>query len=98
MLTLRHSGSVPMSFTARINRTNEVFQPVRDLGLDGKQDSPARLPIEEDHTYSGLLFDTDTSCSLTPRIHRFTTYEQMTFEGRELEQCPLDKLTRMPSR
>jgi hypothetical protein len=84
-----------MSFTA-INRTEEIFQAVRDLGLDGKQDSPARLPIEPDHTYRGLLFDTDTTCTPTVGIHRFADYESMTFEGRELKAFPLDKLTRMP--
>lgn len=83
-----------MSFTSQL-KTKEVFQAVTDLGTDGRQDARAILPIQEDHTYRGILFDTDTSATPTPRIHRFSRYEQMTFEASELAEYPLDKLTRM---
>lgn len=87
-----------MSFTSRLKGPKRVFQAVTDMGTDARQDGRARLPIEDNHTYRGLLFDTDMSCVPTPRIHRFTNYEEITLEGCELEEYPLDKLTLMPSR
>jgi hypothetical protein len=87
-----------MSFTARVGETGQVFQAVTDMGTDGKENHNATLPIEEDHTYSGHLFDAYVKTNPTPKTLTYSGYEYATFEGRELEETSFDKLHLVPKR
>jgi hypothetical protein len=87
-----------MAFTTRVKETGQVFQAAIDMGADAKENRVAALPIQQDHTYSGHLFDAYVTANAAPRILRYSGYEQGTFEGRELEEISFDRMTLVPKR
>jgi hypothetical protein len=85
-----------MSFWSRVPQKRQVFQARTDMGTDGKSYCAAMLPIEGDHTYSGLLFEANPT-EPEPGILKYSHYEMDCFEGRDLEEVHFEKMKLVPS-